>query len=147
MPLFVVYPAKPNILECMLEVLGKPENLEVGVLVRDERFKELFKPNNVERFTIQYSCKPKTERVLELYREYYKSYTDTVEKVKAQTKESLRTISHFKAKWYVDGLSVEFDGFKLKMNVWTNINKAIELIQIFKEKIINIEIDLSCKEV
>ncbi len=147
MPIFVVYPVEPKVLKQILDVLGEPEDLEVGVSVRDEKLKELFKLDEVERFTIQYTCKPKAERVLELYREYYEGYMNISKEVKVQVSEKLRTVSHFKAKWYVDGLSAEFDGFKLKMSSQENVSKAIEIVQLFKERTINMEIDLSSKEV
>ena len=147
MPIFVVYPVEPKVLKQILDVLGEPEDLEVGVSVRDEKLKELFKLDEVERFTIQYTCKPKAERVLELYREYYEDYVNMSKGVRAQVSERLRTVSHFRTKWYVDGLSAEFDGFKLKMSSQENVSKAIEIVQLFKERTINMEIDLSSKEV
>ena len=145
MPLFIVYPVNPKVLEKILDALGEPSDLEVGVSVKDERLKELIKPDEAELFTIQYTCKPKAERVLELYREYYEDYVNLSKGVRAQVSEKLRTISYFKAKWYVDGFLAEFNGFKLKIHSRGNIGKAIEIIQLFKEKTINMEIDLSSR--
>jgi len=145
MPLFIVYPVNPEVLKKILDALGEPSDLEVGVSVKDEKLKELIKPDEAELFTIQYTCKPKAERVLELYREYYEDYVNLSKGVRAQVSEKLRTISHFKAKWYVDGLLAEFNGFKLKIHSRGNIGKAIEIIQLFKEKTINMEIDLSSR--
>ena len=145
MPLFIVYPVNPKVLKKILDALGEPSDLEVGVSVKDERLKELIKPDEAELFTIQYTCKPKAERVLELYREYYEDYVNLSKGVRAQVSEKLRTISYFKAKWYVDGLLAEFNGFKLKIHSRGNIGKAIEIIQLFKEKTINMEIDLSSR--
>ena len=76
MPMFVIYPAKPEVLKQILDALGEPRDLEVGVSVRDERLKELFKLDEVKWFTIQCTCRPKAERVLELYREYYEGYVN-----------------------------------------------------------------------
>ena len=117
------------------------------VSIRDKRLKELFKPDEVKWFTIQYTCKPKTESVLELYREFYEGYVNMSKGVRTQVSERLRTVSHFRAKWYVDGLSAEFDGFKLKISNRGNISKAVEIVQLFKERTIDVEIDLSSKEV
>jgi len=142
MPIFVVYPAKPDVLGHMLEVLGEPRDLEVEVSVEDERFKELLE-DEAERFTIRYSYRPKAGRVLELYEKYYKSYISLLDGKQAGEG---RTISRFRARWYVDGLSAEFDGFELRMDVRENIRKAIELLQIFKERAIKVEIDLSSGE-
>ena len=146
MPMFVVYPAKPEVLKQILDALGEPRYLEVGVSVRDERLRELFKPDEVERFTIQYTCRPNAERVLELYREYYEGYVNVSKGVRTRVSGRLRTVLHFKAEWYVDGLSVEFDGFKLKMSSRENVSKAVEIIQLFKERTIDVEVDLSSKE-
>jgi len=147
MPIFVVYPVEPKVLKQILDALGEPRDLEVGVSVRDERLKELFKLDEVKWFTIQCTCRPKAERVLELYREYYEGYVNVCKGAILQVNERPRTISHFKAKWYVDGLSAEFDGFKLKIHSRGNVGKAIEIIQLFKERTIDVEIDLSSKEV
>ncbi|RLE64812.1 MAG: hypothetical protein DRN53_00545 [Thermoprotei archaeon] len=64
-----------------------------------------------------------------------------------QINERPRTISHFKAKWYVDGLSAEFDGFKLKIYSRGDVRKAIEILQLFKNRAIDVEVDLSSKEI
>ncbi|MGC8933297.1 MAG: hypothetical protein ACP5LQ_08430 [Candidatus Methanodesulfokora sp.] len=130
MPIFIVYPAKPDVLGHVLEVLGEPRDLEIEVSVKDERFKELLE-DEAERFTIRYSCRSRAERVLELYKKYYKSYISLLDGNQA---EGGKTISGFRARWYVDGLSAEFDGFELRIDVRENIRKAIELIQIFKKK-------------
>ncbi|MGB9716971.1 MAG: hypothetical protein ACPL4E_00825 [Thermoproteota archaeon] len=42
---------------------------------------------------------------------------------------------------------MEFNGFRLRMNAWGNLDKAIEIIQFFKERTINVEVDLSREEV
>jgi hypothetical protein len=146
MPIFVLYPAKPEVLKRIFEVLGEPRDLEVEVLVKDEKFRELFKPDSVERLAIRCSYRPKAERMLELYREYYERYINVCSGVRAQAEGDLRNISHFKAGWYVEGLSAEFDGFKLKLDVRGDVSKAIELIQFFKERTINMEIELSNRE-
>lgn len=140
MPLFIIYPIEPKALEQVLEVLGEPRDLEVEV--RDERFKEILKEDEIKHFTIRYSYRPSTERVLKLYKEYYERYVN-VKKLKVQ--KSLRKVLSFRVRWYVEGLLVEFDGFKLKIGVHGNISKAIELMQLFKEKYMNIEIDLSSR--
>ena len=147
MPMFVVYPAKPEVLKRILDALGEPKDLEVRISIRDERLKELFKLEEVKWFTIQCTCRPKAERVLELYREYYEDYVNVSKGAILQVNEKPRTISHFKAKWYVDGLSAEFDGFKLKICSQGNVSKAVEILQLFKEKTIDMEIDLSSKEI
>ena len=121
--------------------------MEVGVSVRDERLKELFKLDEVKWFTIQYTCRPKAERVLELYREYYEDYVNVSKGAILQVNEKPRTISHFKAEWYVDGLSAEFDGFKLKICSQGNVSKAVEILQLFKNRAIDVEVDLSSKEI
>ena len=71
----------------------------------------------------------------------------TSKKVKMYASERLRTVSHFRVKWYVNGLSAEFDGFKLKMSSQENVSKTFEIVQLFKERTIDVEIDLSSKEV
>jgi|GEM_PF-1872509 len=147
MPIFVVYPAEPEVLKQILDVFGEPRDLEVRISIRDERLKELFKLDEVKWFTIQCTCRPKAERVLELYREYYEDYVNVSKGAILQVNESPRTISHFKAKWYVNGLSAEFDGFKLKICSRGNVSKAVEILQLFKEKTIDMEIDLSSKEI
>ena len=147
MPIFIVYPAEPEVLKQVIDALGEPRDLEVGFSVRDERLRELFKPDGVEWITIQYTCKPKAERALELYREFYEDYVSVGKGVRTQVSDRLRTVSRFKARWYVDGLSAEFDGFKLKIRSRGNVSKAVEIIQLFGERAIGIDIDLSNKEV
>ena len=147
MPMFVIYPAEPEVLKQILDVFGEPRDLEVGISIRDERLKELFKLDEVKWFTIQCTCRPKAERVLELYKEYYENYVNVSKGAILQTNERPRTISHFKAEWYVDGLSAEFDGFKLKICSRGNVSKAIEILQLFKNRAIDVEVDLSSREV
>ena len=147
MPMFVIYPAKPEVLKQILDALGEPRDLEVEISIRDERLKELFKLDGVKWFTIQCTCRPKAERVLELYREYYEVYVNVSKRAILQVNEKPRTISHFKAKWYVDSLSAEFDGFKLKICSQGNVSKAIEILQLFKNRAIDVEVDLSSKEI
>jgi len=127
--------------------LGEPRDLEVRISIRDERLKEIFKLEEVKWFTIQCTCRPKAERVLELYREYYEDYVNVSKGAILQVNEKPRTISHFKAKWYVNGLSAEFDGFKLKICSQGNVSKAVEILQLFKNRAIDMEVDLSNKEI
>ncbi len=145
MPMFIVYPAEPIVLKKILDALGEPRELEVGISVRDESLKDLIKPDEADLFTIQYTSRPKAERVLELYREYYEGYVNIGKGVEAQIGEKPRMITHFKAEWYVDGLSAEFDGFKLKMYGRGDVGKIVEAIQLFKERAINVEVNLSSK--
>ena len=147
MPMFVIYPAEPEVLKQILDALGEPRDLEVRISIRDERLKEIFKLEEVKWFTIQCTCRPKAERVLELYKEYYEGYVNVSKGAILQINERPRTISHFKAKWYVDGLSAEFDGFKLKIYSRGDVRKAIEILQLFKNRAIDVEVDLSSKEI
>ena len=147
MPMFAIYPAEPEVLKQILDALGEPRDLEVRISIRDERLKELFKLEEVKWFTIQCTCRPKAERVLELYREYYEDYVNVSKGAILQVNEKPRTISHFKAKWYVDGLSAEFDGFKLKICSRGDVSKAIEILQLFKNRAIDVEVDLSSEEI
>jgi len=143
MPLFLVYPAESSVLKQLLNVLGEPKSVEVGLSVKGEMFRELLKPDDVSSLTIQYDFKPTAERALELYRKYYESYVNAVKMKRPRVEEKLRTVSHFKASWYIDGLSAEFDGFKLKISVQENIEKTVEIMQLFREMHINMEVDLS----
>jgi len=145
MPIFVVYPAEPGILKQILDVLGEPRDVKVEVSIKDERLRDIFKPDDVEHFTVEYHCKPTVERTLELYRKYYEGYTSRIG-VKARVEEGLKAILSFKASWYIDGLSVEFDGFKLKLNVRESLERAIEILKHLREKSISIEVDLSGRE-
>ncbi|RLE78724.1 MAG: hypothetical protein DRJ51_09040 [Thermoprotei archaeon] len=147
MPMFAIYPAEPEVLKQILDVFGEPRDLEVRISIRDERLKELFKLDEVKWFTIQCTCRPKAERVLELYREYYEGYVNVSKGAILQVNERPRTISHFKAKWYVDDLSAEFDGFKLKICSQGNVSKAIKILQLFKNRAIDVEVDLSSEEI
>lgn len=146
MPLFVVYPAKPAVLKLLFDVLGEPKGVEVGVSVRDEVLRELLKLDDVDRLTIQCYLRPTAERALELYREYYESYVGVVKMERPHVKEEPRAVSSFKASWCIDGLSAEFDGFKLKIRVRGNVEKATEIAQLLKERDISVEIDLSDME-
>jgi len=47
--------------------------------------------------------------------------------VKVYASERLRTALHFGAKWYVDGFSAEFNGFKPKMS-GQKVSKAFEIV-------------------
>ncbi|RLG84916.1 MAG: hypothetical protein DRO15_08170 [Thermoprotei archaeon] len=144
MPLFIVYPAKPAILKQIIDVLGEPSDVKVEVSIEDRRLRDVFKPDDVKYFTVAYHCKPAIERTLELYREYYKSYVDRL-KVKAR-EEKLRTILSFKATWYIDDFSAEFDGFKLKLSVGKSLEKVIEILKLFKDRSISIEVNLSSRK-
>jgi|GEM_PF-5049474 hypothetical protein len=57
-----------------------------------------------------------------------------------------KVISSFKASWYLNDLSVEFDGFSLRMKAEGDLRKAFEIMQLLKGRIIRVEIDLSYPE-
>ena len=48
MPMFVIYPAEPEVLKQILDALGEPRDLEVRISIRDERLKEIFKLEEVK---------------------------------------------------------------------------------------------------
>jgi len=48
--------------------------------------------------------------------ELYEGYVSMSKEVKVYASERLRTALHFRAKWYVDGFSAEFNCFKPKMS-------------------------------
>jgi len=139
--MFTVYPARPDVLEQILNVLGEPSDVVVDFSIRDERLKNILKLDDVKHFTITYHCKLTIERILELYREYYEGYVNRL-RVKVGEKR-LRAILSFKATWYIDGFSAEFDGFKLKLNVRGDLEKVIGILKLFRDKSISIEVDLS----
>ncbi len=143
--MFIVYPAEPGVLKQMLDVLGGCRDVEVEVSIKDERLRGIFKPDDVEHFTVGYHCKPTVERTLELYREYYEGYVSRIG-VEARVGEGMKAILSFKARWYVDGLSAEFDGFKLKLSVRESLEKAVEILKLLRGRSISIEIDLSSRE-
>ncbi|WP_133308301.1 hypothetical protein, partial [Candidatus Methanodesulfokora washburnensis] len=87
--------------------------------------------------TVQYSCEPEAERVLDLYREYYESYIG-ISRFPVERKP--KVILSFKASWYLNDLSVEFDGFSLRIKAEGDLRKAFEIMQLLEGRIIRVEI-------
>jgi hypothetical protein len=143
MPIYVVYPVEPNLLKRILDLLGKPKIVEISVSVDDERLRDMLKPDEARSITVQYSCEPEAEKALDLYREYYESYI-SISRFPAERKP--KVISSFKASWYLNDLSVEFDGFSLRIKAEGDLRKAFEIMQLLKGRVIRVEIDLSCPE-
>jgi len=145
MPLFVVYPVELDVLKQILDVLGEPRDVEVEVSVEDERLRDVFELGEVDCLTVVCHCKPTVEETLELYREYYEGYVSRIEG-RVHVEERSRAILSLKVSWYIDGLSAEFDGFKLKLGVRGGLKKAVEILKLLRERCISIEVDLSGRE-
>jgi len=52
MPIYVVYPAEPNLLKQILDLLGKPKIVEISVSVDDERLRDMLKPDEARSITV-----------------------------------------------------------------------------------------------
>jgi len=140
-PLFIVYPAEPNVLKQVLDVLGEPSDVEVEASIEDEELRKILKLDEMEHLTVKYRCRLTAEKVLELYKEYYEGYVGGT-KAKARVKEGLKATLSFKARWYLDGLSAEFDGFKLRLSVQGSSEKAVEALRMFEGRDVSVEVDL-----
>ena len=99
-----------------------------------------------EEFTVTCTCKLRSEKLIELYSKYYEGYIKRANTL-GQINEGSIPVLSFNAYWYVDSLSVKFDGFKLKAICRADVNKIIQLLKKFEEKRIDVEIDLSSSRV
>jgi hypothetical protein len=55
-----------------------------------------------------------------------------------------KVISSFKASWYLNDLSVEFDCFFMRMRAEGDLRKAFEIMQLLRGRIIRVKMDLGC---
>jgi len=140
--MFVLYPAELETVKQLLNVLGEPRKVELSVLVKDIRLGEVLGTEGQEDFTVNYTCKPHSEKIIKLYNKYYEGYVKGIN-LSEQIKEEPIPILSFKAYWYDNGLSVEFNSFKLRITGKADVNKIVQLLKKFEGKRINIEIDLS----
>lgn len=139
MPLFVLKPVEPEVLELLLKTLGEP-TVELEISVWDkEKFAKLFKPEVADRFTASFECEISTERALQLYEEYFRKYTSL-----SPDKEGLesRVITSFKARWHEKSYTVKFNGFRLEISTDKLSEDMVKLLDSLKGYKIDISIEL-----
>ncbi len=140
-PLFVLYPAKPEVFKKLIETLGEPSWVEVLISVEKEEMRRIagLDIGKVGRVTVECNLKVSIDEALALYNEYYECYISRGE----AKGPGGRIIQRFKAMWTGEGYSAEFDGFELRMHTTRNVEKAVSLLHVFNEKIVEMKVELS----
>jgi len=137
----MLYPLEPSAFRRLLEVLGEPSEVELEIVVRDERLKEFLGMGDVKYLSVRCRTRLGIEDVVKLYEEYYMNRVDI-----SGSHPGSRIVTLFKAFWYLSGSIVTFDGFELRIRSYGGVEKLLEVLKLFSDRNMDIVIEVSSRE-
>ncbi len=121
--------------------MGEPSEVELEIVVRDERLKEFLGMGDVKYLSIRCRTRLGIEDVVKLYEEYYMNRVDT-----SGSHPMSRIVTSFKAFWYLSGSTATFDGFEIRIRSYGGVEKLLEVLKLFNDRSMDVIIEVGSRK-